>query len=138
MITRYDNYIKENNEQILDRLKEICQDSIQEIVDLDIDNFKEITTSWEEYWDTRNGWYDIEGYISKDFYSPVVVLKLTFRISKYFSISQEEIIKKLNGVLHRFDRIGFISNLATTDVSTTSVAYGIEIEFLSKRNHIKL
>lgn len=114
-MNKFTEYIKENSEQILLRLKEICEDSIQEIVDnLKLDNLESIqdsTNSWIEYWENKNGWYNIECCINdKKYYKPVVEISIEFRISKKMGVLAKT---ELNGLLHRLDMIGFISNVST-------------------------
>lgn len=141
-MNKFTEYIKENHDQMLLKIKEICEDSIQEIIDdLRIDNFDDIrdtVDSWTNYWQSKNGWYKIQCYINdKQYFQPVVEVKVEFFISKnkgnvgVFKVNQE-----LKGLLHRLDLIGFISNVSNEHGRGSTNE--IKVKSISKINHIIL
>ena len=113
-IDKYQEYIKESighafSEQILTKIEEICEDSIQDIIDQGLENLNSITIqgNWSDYWDTKIGWYEIISYINDtDYYTPTIEVTTKFTISRNKHINNfDECLKSL---MHRLDSIGFI------------------------------
>ena len=139
MIFRYQQYIKENSDQTLIKLKEICLDSIQEIIDLklhDKENFKLGARDYSEFWEKENGYYDIDVKLDKDFYSNIITIKTEIRIANHTKILSPYIVTKLGGLLYRLDRIGFISKMPI--VTWNSITYAVIIESYIKLADIKI